>query len=60
MAGDVLRPSTLIIPSARTSDGKLSGAYVLTSATTGAMVMSGAKLYIYDGNSWTSGATEIA
>ena len=55
---DVYAPKSLIIPTSRTSDGKVSGAYVNTGSTTGAIVMSGAKLFIHTGAAWAMVGTQ--
>ena len=53
---DVMAPTSIIIPQAHDTNGAMSGAYVITSAATGAMVMSGGTMWVYSGTKWMSGA----
>ena len=49
----ILAPQYIIVPQARDGNGP-SGAEALAYATTGAMVMSGAKLYVHSGSAWAA------
>lgn len=57
---DSLAPRAFIFPHASDVNKNTSGAFVIAAPATGAAVMSGTRLYIYNGSAWVSASNTLA